>query len=109
MKKFLLLFTLVASAITASAQFTKQIEIGADEIITLWDNSTAQYSNHMEKDEVENIRWIKVKDISGYEWAFEHDKIIKYVFNKFINIPWYKKMILNLYIKYFENDIPYYT
>jgi len=64
---------------------------------------------HMEKNEVENIRWIKVKDIKEYEWAFEHNKIIEYIFNKFINIPWYKKLVLNLYIKLFENDIPYYS
>ncbi|MBQ2423917.1 MAG: hypothetical protein II262_03860, partial [Alistipes sp.] len=51
MKKIILLLTLVASTLSAAAQATKQIDIGADEIVTLWDNSTAKYSNHMEKDE----------------------------------------------------------
>lgn len=51
MKKIILLMTLVASTLSAAAQATKQIDIGADEIVTLWDNSTAKYSNHMEKDE----------------------------------------------------------
>ena len=51
MKKFILLFALSALVLSASAQITKQIEIGADEIVTLWDNSTAKYSNYMEKDE----------------------------------------------------------
>ena len=52
MKRIVLLLTFVVSVLSASAQLTKQIEIGADEIVTLWDNSTAKYSNHMEKDEV---------------------------------------------------------
>ena len=51
MKRVLLLLTFVASTMSLSAQSTKQIDIGADEIVTLWDNSTAKYSNHMEKDE----------------------------------------------------------
>ena len=51
MKKFILLFALSALVLSTSAQITKQIEIGADEIVTLWDNSTAKYSNYMEKDE----------------------------------------------------------
>ena len=38
-------------ALSTSAQSRKQIEVGADEIVTLWDNSTAKYSNHMDKEE----------------------------------------------------------
>ena len=52
MKRFIFLLIFVASLLSTSAQTTKQIEIGADEIVTLWDNSTAKYSNQMEKDEV---------------------------------------------------------
>ena len=51
MKRIVLLFALVASVLSASAQLTKQINVGADEIVTLWDNSTAKYSNHMDKEE----------------------------------------------------------
>ena len=62
---------------------------------------------HMEKNEVENIQWIPLNSLNKYAWAFGHDKLINYIFNKYINIPWWKKKILNLYIKYFENDVPY--
>ena len=30
-----------------------------------------------EKDEVAEVKWINVKDIDQYEWAFNHDKLIK--------------------------------
>lgn len=30
-----------------------------------------------EKNEVEEIRWIPLTDVDNYEWAFEHEKILK--------------------------------
>lgn len=36
-----------------------------------------QFSHkHNEKDEVDEIRFIKVKDVDRYKWAFGHDKLI---------------------------------
>ena len=35
-----------------------------------------------EGEEVGEIKWIKVKDISNYEWAFNHDKRIKEIYLK---------------------------
>ena len=31
---------------------------------------------HMEKDEVEEARWIPIGDVANYAWAFNHDKLI---------------------------------
>lgn len=55
---------------------------------------------HMEENEVKNIKWIQVSDINQYNWAFNHDEIIKETFNMFINIPWWKKFIINKYHKW---------
>lgn len=35
-----------------------------------------------EGEEVGDIKWIKVKDIDNYEWAFNHDTRIKEIFDK---------------------------
>ena len=40
---------------------------------------------------------IPIDKIEDYEWAFNHDEIIKETFNMFVNIPWYKKFIINKY------------
>lgn len=37
----------------------------------------------MEINEVEQVKWIPVKDISNYKWAFNHDKIITEMIKKF--------------------------
>ena len=50
MKRFVALLSAVAMVFGASAQKTVTLE-GADETIRLWDNTTAQYSNHETKDE----------------------------------------------------------
>ena len=35
-------------------------------------------SDHSEKDEVEDIKWIPISEIANYEWAFNHkDRIAK--------------------------------
>lgn len=34
-------------------------------------------SDNSEENEVENIKWIPIDEIDNYQWAFEHDKIIK--------------------------------
>lgn len=34
-------------------------------------------SSHSEKNEVEDIKFIPVEDIDKYEWAFNHDNLIK--------------------------------
>lgn len=37
-----------------------------------------------EVNEVSEIKWIPVKDIDKYQWAFNHGNIIKEIFNKFV-------------------------
>lgn len=37
-----------------------------------------------EVDEVEEVAWIEIKDIDNYQWAFNHDEIIKRAFNNLV-------------------------
>ena len=39
-------------------------------------------TTNMEQDEVEDVRWIPVKELNKYEWAFNHDKLILDVLHK---------------------------
>lgn len=64
--------------------------------ITKWMNFS---TDKMEKNEVANIRWISIDDISQYNWAFGHEDLIKYTYNTFINIPFWKHWIINWYNK----------
>ena len=50
MKRFILSIALVGIALSTSAQKTVSLE-GADEVVRLWDNTTAEYSNHQTRDE----------------------------------------------------------
>lgn len=34
-----------------------------------------------EENEVLNVKWINVKDVNSYDWAFNHDKVIQIIFN----------------------------
>ena len=43
---------MVATAVDSAAQKRVQMETTADEVVTLWDNSTARHSNYETKDEV---------------------------------------------------------
>lgn len=36
---------------------------------------------NMEENEVENLKWIPLADIDNYQWAFDHDSIIKRIFD----------------------------
>ena len=56
---------------------------------------------YSEKNEIDDIKWINLKDIDNYKWAFNHDNVIKEIFNTYINISDYKKHILLTYKKYF--------
>lgn len=60
-------------------------------------------TEHSEENEIADIRWIPVNVIDAYNWAFNHNLIIREIFNNYINITWYKKFILKLYRKYFIN------
>ena len=64
--------------------------------ITKWSNFS--FENN-EPGEVANIRWIAIDDIDEYTWAFDHDAIIKDVYDTFINISWWKRYIINKYHK----------
>ena len=35
-----------------------------------------------EKNEVEDIKLINIRDIDSYEWAFNHKSLIKYLYEK---------------------------
>lgn len=39
--------------------------------------------NHMEEDEVDEIKWIPLNELCEYEWAFGHDKTITEIAEKF--------------------------
>lgn len=53
--------------------------------MTILDGTIADHSNfnknHMEKDEVEEIKWIKISTLFLYEWAFGHDEIIQHIYS----------------------------
>lgn len=42
---------------------------------------TTKYS---EPNEISELRWINIDDIAFYDWAFEHDKIIKEYIHKYV-------------------------
>lgn len=48
--------------------------------------------NLMEPDEVEEIKWIQVKNLSDYKWAFNHYNNIMNIYNTTINISLIKKI-----------------
>ncbi|MBQ9138714.1 MAG: alpha/beta hydrolase [Alistipes sp.] len=52
MKKALTLLLALVSFGTLSAQKTIEYPSSADEVVHLWDNTSAKYSNHMQKDEL---------------------------------------------------------
>ncbi len=57
MKRVLLTLAATLSLLAASAQQTITVETSADEIVRLWDNTTAKHSNEMVKDEVVKKRF----------------------------------------------------
>lgn len=42
-----------------------------------------------EKDEVSQVKWVPLKELKDYDWAFDHYKIIRRIWKK---IPWWKKL-----------------
>lgn len=52
MKRAFLAVTVALFTLSASAQKVVKVSTSADEIVHLWDNTTAKHSNHMTKDEV---------------------------------------------------------
>ena len=50
---------------------------------------TSQYkfnTEHMEKNEVGSVKWVPISKIDKYMWAFNHDKNIMTIFEKYIDI-----------------------
>jgi 8-oxo-dGTP pyrophosphatase MutT (NUDIX family) len=41
-------------------------------------------TEHMEENEVEGLQWIPFKDVDKYQWAFDHDEIIKRYFSYYL-------------------------
>ncbi len=57
-----------------------------------------------EENEVDSVKWIPVKDIDKYKWAFNHIKTTK------LYAPvWWKRIIIELYYKWFKNYNTKYT
>jgi ADP-ribose pyrophosphatase YjhB (NUDIX family) len=57
-----------------------------------------------EENEVDSVKWIPVKDIDKYKWAFNHIKTTK------LYAPvWWKRIIIELYYKWFKNYNDKYT
>lgn len=53
---------------------------------TLLDNyPVCKPSTGGEEDEVDEIKWISINEIDNYEWAFEHNEIIKSIYLNIIN------------------------
>ena len=52
MRRVLTILIAAVAALSASAQKVVTVNTSADEIVHLWNNSTAKYSNQMEKDEL---------------------------------------------------------
>lgn len=69
-----------------------------DDMLSYYDFSK-EYS---EKDEIEDIKWISIDTIDEFDWAFDHNLVIRELYNKYIDIPWYKKTILKYYRKWFK-------
>jgi len=57
-----------------------------------------------EVNEVSCIEFKPVDHVDLYSWTFNHNKIIKQIYSKYINIPWYKKVVLKLYKKWFSDE-----
>lgn len=68
-----------------------------DKNILHWSNFS---KDHMEPNEVSDIKWIPIKDINEYPWAFGHRDLILEIYNKRINIPFWKKWLIKLYNKF---------
>lgn len=43
-------------------------------------SKSAVLAGNGEKDEVETIGWIPLKDVDNYDWAFNHKQILKEIF-----------------------------
>ncbi len=57
-------------------------------------------SSHSEPNEVSNIKFVRVKDIDSYNFAFGHKELIKEIYHNRIVLPWWKRIIYNLYERY---------
>lgn len=58
----------------------------------------------MEKDEVADIKWIKISDISSYDWAFGHAELIMKIYRTMIK-PSFKQRILNSIISLLKLEV----
>ena len=59
--------------------FFFKVKLGMTEHYTL-------SKDYMEKDEVEEIKWIPLCDIDEYKWAFDNDEVTKQLFDREIQI-----------------------
>lgn len=57
-----------------------------------------------EKDEVDEIGWIRVDQLDKKSWAFDHNLTIKEIFLMRVGLPWWKKMILKFYEKFLSSS-----
>lgn len=58
-----------------------------------------------EPDEVDGIKFIPIREINQYTWAFGHKKLIKQVFENHIDISWFKRWIRDKYLELFDSYV----
>lgn len=46
-------------------------------------------NKYSEPNEVSDLKWINIKDVDNYEWAFNHDKVIKEYLHRIENVNHY--------------------
>ena len=76
MRKLITLIIAIACTLSVSAQKTISFE-GADEVVRLWDNSTAKHSNHETRDEKwhkENVSYCQTSSCELYIFKAAADK-----------------------------------
>ena len=76
MRKLITLIITIACTLSVSAQKTISFE-GADEVVRLWDNSTAKHSNHETRDEKwhkENVSYCQTSSCELYIFKAAADK-----------------------------------
>ena len=74
------------NCVTFSEEGEQNINLNYVSVLPFYTIEDVKFSmEHMEKDEVSDIKFIPLSDIDKYEWAFNHENRIKEYFNKFVN------------------------
>ena len=66
---------------------------------TILDGDVTDYptsNEYNEPNETSDIRWIPMSKLDEYKFAFNQAPIIKYLYDKFVAVCWFKKMLIRL-------------